>query len=257
MGIGALWSGAVSVVVVAVDGKGAFPGAFARGQLTVYGPAHAALAVVLAVAGLLVLRTRGRVAVAALLGVIGLCAAQLAGAGLVARRRWPLYWGCCASGNVTEGDLVRDLATGMAVACSVTAAACVGVLVRKRYLGWRGVWATVAAPVALLVAVALPRLVAGSWEDERELAAWALMYSLPFAGALAISALMERFAALAVATAVACSALVATVGKPFLLLGRPWSAALVLVIAAGVAVAAARLIPRGRRVSAESTTSSG
>jgi hypothetical protein len=199
VGIGALLSGAGSAAVVAVDGKGELGGAFARDQLTVYGPAQAALALALAVAGLVLLVTRRRVAGAALLGVIGLCAAQLAGAGLVAVRRWPLYWGCCSPEDVTERDLVRALASGMAVACAVTAVACVLALVWRRDLGWRGVGAAVAIPIALVVALAAPRLVVGGWVDVRELAAWALMYSLPFAGGLAVSSLMQRFAALTMA----------------------------------------------------------
>ena len=257
VGIAALLSGAVSAAVVSVDGKGEIGGVFAGEKLTIYGPAQAALAIALAVAGLLLLVTRRRVAVAALLGVAGLCAAQLAGTGLVARRRWPLYWGCCSPGNVTEEELVRALATGMAAACAVTAVACVVVLVWKRHLRWSGVGAAVAFPVALFVAIAGPRLVEGGWHDVPELAAWALMYSFPFAAGLAASALIQRLSALAVVGAVACSALVAKVGESFLELTQKGGAdALALVVLAAVAVAASRLIAGDQRALAESTTSS-
>lgn len=252
VGIGALCSGAVSAVVVAVDGKGQIGGAFAGAQPSVYGPGQAALALALAVAGLLVLVARRRVAVAALLGVVGLCAAQLAGAGLVGRRRWPLFWGCCSSEVVTAKDLVRTLAAAMAVVCAVTAVACIGVLAWRRYLRWAGVDLplVVAFAAALVVAIAGPRLVVGGWDDERELAAWALMYSLPFAAALAISALMQRIAALVMAGMVAASALIATVGESFFELDQPWGDAQALVILAAVAVATTRLMPRVKGVSA-------
>lgn len=258
VGIGALVSGAVSAATLALDGQGRIGGALTGAQPTIYGPGQAALAVVLAVGGLLVLIVRRPVALGALLGVIGLCAAQLAGTGLVGRRRWPLFWGCCTDEAVTEGELVRMLATVMAVACGVTAVACLIVLVRRRQVRWIGfdLPVVVAFPAALVVAIAGPRLVAGGWGDASDLAAWALMYSLPFAAGLALSALMQRFAALAMAGAVGGSALVATVGDSFLELNQPWGDAQALVVLAAVIVAASRLIPQGKRALGEATTSS-
>lgn len=100
LGVGALFAGAVSSAVVAVDGTGQIGGAITGDQPTIYGPAQATLAVGLAGAGLLLLVARGRGAVAALLSVIGLLAAQLAGTGLVGFRRWPLLWGCCTPETV-------------------------------------------------------------------------------------------------------------------------------------------------------------
>lgn len=250
--VSALLSGAVSAGAVAVAGNGDIGGAFARDQLTIYGPAHAALSIALAVGGLLLLVLRQREAVAALLGTTGMCAAQLAGAGLVGYRRWPLYWGCCSSGAVTEQSRVRMLAVAMALACAVSAVACIVVLWR-RFPVWQGWVAALAFPVALVVAVAVPRLMAGAWSDGRDLAAGALTYSLPFAAALASSALMGRFAALALAVAVACSAVMATVGQPFLESRLPFRDSVALVVAAAVAVAVSRLIPAGQRVGLEST----
>ena len=185
-GIGALFSGAVSGAVVAVDGTGQIGGAFTGEEPTIYGPGQAALALAIAGAGVLLLVARRRVAVAALLGVIGLCAAQLAGTGLVGLRRWPLFWGCCTPETVTEQTLVRTLAVAMAVVCAVTAVACVVVLVWGRYVRWTGVDlpVVVAFAVALVVAIAGPRLVVGDGDDALDLAAWALMYSLPFAAGL-------------------------------------------------------------------------
>jgi hypothetical protein len=256
VGIGALLSGAVSAAVVAIDGRGDLGGAFASKALTIYGPGQAALAVALAVAGALLLVTRRRLPVLALLGVIGLCAAQLAGLGLVAFRRWPLYWGCCATGHVTHGDFVRAVAVVMAVVCAVTAVACVVALVEERHLRWNGMWGAVAFPVALVVAVGGPRLVVGGWADVPGLAAWGLMYSLPFAAGLAVSALMPRLAAVVVAAAVACSALIASLGSSFLELNQPWGGARAIVVLAAVTVAASRLTPTGRRAPGERTTAS-
>jgi hypothetical protein len=193
---------------------------------------------------MLVARTRGATAV--LLGVIGLCAAQLAGTGLVGRRRWPHFWGCCASETVTAPTVVRTLAVIMAVVCAATAVASVVVLVRESHVRWTGadLPVVVALMAALVVGIAGPRLVVGGWDDERALAAWALMYSLPFAAALAISAMSQRIAALALAGAVASSALIATVGESFFESNQPWGDAQALVIAAATAVAAVRFFPR-------------
>lgn len=258
VGIGSLLSGALSGAVVAVDGRGQIGGAFTGEQPTIYGAAQAALALAIAIGGLLLLVARRPAAVAALLGMTGLCAAQLAGTGLVGRRRWPHFWGCCTPETVTEQDLVTTLTVVMAAVCAVTALACVVVLVWAGYVRWAGVDlpAVVAFAVALVVAVAGPCLVVGGWDDARGLAAWALMYSLPFAAGLAISALMQRLAALATVGAVASSALIATVGESFLELNQPWGNAQVLVIAGAAAVAATRLFPRLKSVPAEATTSS-
>jgi hypothetical protein len=254
VGFGALLAGAVSAAVVAVDGTGQIGGAITGDQPTIYGPAQATLAVGLAGAGLLLLVARGGSAVAVLLSTIGLCAAQLAGTGLVGFRRWPLFWGCCTPESVTEKDLVRTLALVMAVACAVTAVGCVVVLVSARHVRWTGLDVTVFVTfaVALVVAVAGPRLVVGGWAvDVKGLAAWALMYSLPFAAALALSALMQRVPALATSGAVVVSALIATMGVSQLELNQPWGDARALVIAAAVAVAVTRLLPRPRKTSPE------
>ena len=246
VGVVAFLAGAVSTAVVAVDGSGQVGGGVTGDQPTIYGPAHATLAIGLVVAGLLLLVARGRGAVAALLSVIGLCAAQLAGTGLVGFRRWPLFWGCCATEPVTERDLVRTLALVMAVVCAVTAVACVVVLVSARLVRWPGVNLTVvvALAAAVVVAIVAPRLVVGGWAvDLTDLAAWALMYSLPFAAALALSGLMERIAALVTAGAVVSSAFIATLGESHFSLHQPWGDARALVIAAAGAVAATRLFP--------------
>lgn len=257
VGIGALIAGALSAAVVAVDGTGQIGGALTGGQPTIYGPAQAALAVALVGAGLLLLFARGRGAVAALLSVTGLCAAQLAGAGLVGFRRWPHFWGCCTPEIVTEQGLVRTLALVMAVVCAVVALACVVLLFSARHVRWKGVdvIVVVAFAAGLVVAIAGPRLVVGGWEvDVKGLAAWALMYSLPFAVGLALSGLMQRVAALVTTGAVASSCLIATVGESFFELNQPWGSAQALVFGAAAAVAATRLLPMPKRTSTEAVT---
>lgn len=258
VGLGALVAGAVSVAVVTFDGTGQIGGAITGDQPTIYGPAHATVAAALALAGLLLLVARGRGAVGALLSVIVLCAAQLAGTGLVGFRRWPLFWGCCSTEAVTERDLVRALALVIAVVCAATAVACVVVLVAGRHVRWAGFDLTVvvAFVAAFVVAVAGPRLVVGGWEiDVTGLAAWALMYSLPYAAALALSGLMQRFAALATVGAVAASAVIASFGESFLEAVQPWGDARALVIAAAIAVAATRLWPLPKKTPTEEAPS--
>lgn len=145
----------------------------------------------------------------------------------------------------------------MAVVCALIAVACVVVLVSARHVRSTGVNATlvVAIAVALVVATAGPPLVVvvGGWTgDVKDLVAATLMYSLPFAAALALSGLMPRFPALASAGAVASSALIATVGESSLFeLGD----AQALVIAAAVVVAATRLLPLPKRTSTETAKS--
>jgi hypothetical protein len=242
--VAALVSGGFSAVVVALPGRGYIGGGFAPDQTTIYGPAHAALALALASAGLLLVVSSRREPMAALLGVIGLCSAQLAGVGLVGYRRWPLYWGCCSIKYVTHQELVRNLAVAMAVVCAVTAVASLLVLVSQRFLAWQGWAAAVAFPVALVVAVAVPGIMAGDPYDERDLVAAALTYSVPFGAALAVSGLMVRPAALVVAATVAGSALIATVGSPFLETVLPFRAAQALAVGSAGLVAVARLVPR-------------
>jgi hypothetical protein len=88
--------------------------------------------------------------------------------------------------------------------------------------------------------------------DVKDLMAVALMYSLPFAVALALSGLMQRFAALATVGAVASSAILTTLGESSLFdLGD----ARALVIAAAAVVAATRLFPLSNKASTEPANS--
>lgn len=245
VGVAALLAGVVSAAVVAVDGTGRIEGAIASDQPTIYGPAQTTLSAGLVVAGLLLLlAARGRVAAAALTGVVGLLSAQLAATGLVAYRRWPLYWGCCTPEAVTEQELVRTLALLIAVVCGLTALASVVLLFAARYAVWTGASFAVAVAMAagLTVALAGPPLVAmgGGWaSDVKDLVAVALMYSLPLGIALALSSLMPRLAALTMAGAVAASVLATTLGEPSFF---EFGDARVLVAVSAAVVAATRLV---------------
>ena len=244
----ALAAGAVSTVVLAVDGDGEVGGALTDG-LSVFGRAHVALAAALLASGLLLCVARRRSVVAGLVAVAGVCAAQLAGAGVVGYRRWPLYWGCCSE-PVTEQDLVRVLALSMGVVCCLAALVCLLVLVRGRLLRWNGPDLAVSLAVALVVAVGVPRVAVGGWSDTHELGAWALMYSLPFAAGLVVSGLLDRLAAFAVVVTIAASASLSTVGYNFVYLANAAEPgdAMKLVLGACVLVVLWRLVPRVRRV---------
>lgn len=243
IGVGCLVAGLFSVTALAVDGTGGTGGAFARGSITIYGRSQACLAIGLVIAGglLLLLRGRARV-VAATVGLAGLCAAQLAGVALVGYRRWPLYSGCCSPNGVAELALVRSLALVMALACAVIAVACVVALASEGLLRWRGLTSIVAVSAAVFIAVADALLLAGGWSDGREVAAFALMYSLPFALALAISGLMEPSPAHAVLVGVGVSALLSTLFESVVNLDSDTSAALVLVLVTTGSVAAGRAL---------------
>lgn len=249
VGFGGLFAGLLSATVVALDGQGHLGGAFRSDQLTIYGPGQAALAVAVGMAGIVLLGTRRPSGVVAVVGLIGLGTAQLAGLGLVAVRRWPLYWGCCAPQNVSETNLVRGLAAGMALVCGVVAVTCLVILVRRDDLRWDRLGLVVALPVALVVAIAGPLVASSRWggdDDLSALTAWALMYSLPVAAGLVVSARMPRWAALVMAAGIVGSAAVATLGSFFLEFKLLWGDARALVIVAAVVVAVTRLISFAR-----------
>ena len=86
--------------------------------------------------------------------------------------------------------------------------------------------------------------------DVRDLVAWALMYSLPFGAAIALSGWMRDTAALTLLAAVALSTVAATAGESVLELRQPWGPALALVVVAIVVVATSRLVPTSPRTPA-------
>ena len=245
----AVLAGTASLVVLGIGGNGGLGGAFSHG-VTIYGRAHVVLASALVVVGLVLFASRSRAGDTALLAVIVLVPGLLAGAGVVGYRRWPLYKGCCATKPVNDWELMRLLAMGMGVVCAVVAIAGLVALVVGRHLTGNVVSIVVAVPVLAVVTVYVPRLAYGDWEDERELVAWALMYSLPLSAVLLLAVAMPRVPALATVALVACAAVVTLAGEPFILLqGRygDQTKAAVVVLAACLVVGATRLLSMARQ----------
>ncbi|MCL8027274.1 hypothetical protein [Nocardioides bruguierae] len=248
-------AGLVAGLVLATDGLGRVGGAWTAGGPTVYGPLQVLLAATTLGAGLVLLMRRGAVVTAAALGVAGLCAAQLAGTGLVATRRWPLYRGCCSTEQITAEPLVTALAALLAVVGGLAAATCLVLLlllVRSRYATWSqpvAVRATgVAAGVVVLVVgpVLVTGLLTGGSGDRADLLAWTLACSLPIGAALALSSALPRPAAWTVLAVVAAGALAASLGTSFLETRLPWGGARALVVAAAVVVTLSRTLPQPR-----------
>ncbi|MCM0619935.1 hypothetical protein [Nocardioides bruguierae] len=245
-------AGLVAGLVLATDGLGRVGGAWTAGGPTVYGPLQVLLAATTLGAGLVLLMRRGAVVTGAALGVAGLCTAQLAGTGLVATRRWPLYRGCCSTEQITAEPLVTALAALLAVVCGLAAATCLVLLVRGPYATWSqpvAVRATgVAAGVVVLVVgpVLVTGLLTGGSGDRADLLAWTLACSLPIGAALALSSALPRPAAWTVLAVVVAGALAASLGTSFLETRLPWGGARALVVAAAVVVALSRTLPQPR-----------
>lgn len=242
-----LVAGAVSAAILAVDGNARFGGAWTGEGPTVYGPQQVALAMTLAAAGVVLLMTRVSVGTAAALGAAGLCAAQLAGTGLVSSRRWPLYRGCCSAEAITQEGTVRLLSVLMAGLCALSALACLALLVVGRFATWSRPAASraVALGAGGVVMVVGPLLLMHRQSaDAGDLLAWTLMCSLPIGTALAVSGTLQRPAAWTVLGAVVTSGLAATAGTSFLETRLPWGSTQTLVIAAAVVVALSRVGPR-------------
>jgi hypothetical protein len=171
-----------------------------------YPPAFWLLTVVLVGAGLAVARRRGRRAAA----VAAIVAAQLVGIGVVAVRDWFNVNGAI---GMAQHNLATVVTFAVAGAIGVTAAVCL--LWREPQRGWRGLvparWTPVLAGAAL--AVALPPLLgmAIGDVDVTTLGQFALTYSLPWGAGLAAIGWLRHGAAVAAASAVVGSALVAVV----------------------------------------------
>lgn len=199
---------------------------------TIYSVDHVALAVVLGVAGLGLGAARTPVLRATLAGVAGLCAAQLAGLGAVALRRWPAVVGAWGGGT---GDfaLVKTLAVVLAAAGVVAAVASLTVVLRLRQPEPRAL--AVSVPLGLGVAVALPLMVPGDHADLPDRIAVALQYGLPLGVGLALTGILATVPSLAVSAAIIASSALMPVSWAFVRDASP--AVLVVVAAASVTVA--------------------
>ncbi|CAM3860750.1 hypothetical protein [Nocardioides zeicaulis] len=240
VGAAALAAALVSAGVTVAGGLPLAARPEAGGSL--FGPAQVVLVAALALLGA-VLLVRGRDGrMLPVVAVAGLAAAELAGVGVVSVRRWGIFVGGGYAGVPTVGwQQGRVLAAAMGLVCATVALVCLGVLVRHRARPHRGRAAlavTAGAAVALLgpLAVRTPVL------DRSDLAAWALMYAVPFAAALALVAWVPRRVGLALAVAVAASAVVAPLGESFLEAVVPSGPALPVVLLAAGAVGACLVV---------------
>lgn len=199
---------------------------------TIYSVDHVALAVVLGVTGLGLVGARTPVLRAALAGVAGLCAAQLAGLGAVALRRWPAVVGAWGGGT---GDfaLVKTLAVVLAAAGTVAAVVSLTLVLRLRRPEPRAL--AVSVPLGVGVAVALPLMVPGDHADLPDRIAVALQYGVPLGVALALTGILATVPSLAVSAAIIGSAELMPVSWAFVRDASP--AVLVVVAAASLTIA--------------------
>jgi hypothetical protein len=183
--------------------------------------------------------------------VAAVTAAQLAGMGLVAFKHWKTHAGYGANvGNVTEQ---RALAALMALTCAAAL-----IVVAWRLVTWGDIparvavvprWAAAAGGLSLVLW--LPGSIGGSLPDNHDatsLVAYALIYSLPWGVAVALSGWTARPTALTGLLAVSASAALASNGEPMidLVLGhqaqhRPFA----IAAAVALAVAGLRLVWTG------------
>ena len=202
------------------------------------------LVVALAVAGLVLLTSRTaslRVLAAAAGGVI---AAQLAGTAVVAFRRWVPVGGF---GHGTWDNLsqLRTVSALLAICSLGAVVACLASLRDDRAVPVQvgRLARAVAAAAGLLVAVALPIIVAGGRSDVldiQSLGAHALVYSLPLGVSLVLTGWLSRAAAWAVALAVMASGLVLADPNRQLVTTPAHTSGLVLVLVAATAVLVTR-----------------
>ena len=184
---------------------------------TLYSWTSWVLAGSLALAGLVLLVGSGGPSAllhaAAAVGLVA--AAQLSGTGVVAVKHWQPYTGMQGSG--AHLPQLRLLAAAMACAGLASAGAVVWLLVAEHALpSGVGRWARTASVVAgLAIAVVVPLgMGAGDPQtmDFTSLGAYALIYGLPWGGAVLLSAWLTRAAALAALGAVLASIALALVG---------------------------------------------
>lgn len=219
------------------------PGFFSDGQALFEWP-HWALVATLVVTGLMLTRAANTPIAAAVALVV---AAQLAGAGIVAQHHWrgAAGPGC---GYWTNQHFIKIIAIVAAVAATIAALACLQVVWTTRREGSAAV-RSAGAPIrlarliiGLLVAAALPLLLAigdPSAHDKTSLGAFALMWSLPWGGALALTAWLPRAAAVATGLTVAVSAASAYPTYELVHVDHNWIAVLVGLVS-GLLVAALR-----------------
>jgi hypothetical protein len=188
-------------------------------------------------------------AVARAVAVFGaVTAAQLATTGVVAAKHWRPLSGMTGYGSANLTTLIQ-LAWLLVAAGVVATAACVAA---ARSAGARPApnrYRLLAVVAGLLIAALLPLVLGfgnGFAVGNRALAAYALLYSLPWGAAIAACGWLDRPATLGALAAVAVGAAAATVSHAVLFVRHPAlgfvpTAMLATVLAVAVAVASGRV----------------
>jgi hypothetical protein len=243
-----LASSVVSAVVLATQAHSGIPGSTG----TLYdGGRWFLLAILVAVGGvLLVTRSVAVIRSAAIVGVV--TAVQLCTTGIVAAKHWRPWTGMNGFGGNDLSTLV-PLAFLLAGAGFVALVACGAALraggIRRTDLGARYRWGGLVA--GALIAVALPIVLLPDADRPRDLtavAAYALLYSLPWGVSIAVSGWLGSIGALAAVTTVAVSAASADVSTAILYVANPargFVPVVVLMFLIAVALIMDRL-PAGR-----------
>ena len=166
--------------------------------------------------------------------------AQLAGTGIVAHRRWITSAGFgAAAHNPRE---LRAMAVLLALAGFAAAAACLYELWRDGAITRHPQWRTVAVVLAVsaLLAMWLPFAMGyDAFNRRTQVGAHALMYSLPWAGVLALSSVLDRVTA-AVAVGVVVISAVPVAQSQVMIPAPNETLAASLALIAGAVVLASR-----------------
>jgi hypothetical protein len=245
------------------DSGSSFNPAF-TGTFSLFSSAHLILVAMLLGAGLtLVVATTPRVVVVA--AAVGLVpAAQLAGAGVVAARHWHPAAGMSGPGVWANQPMLVTLAAGGALAAAVAGLALLSLLVANRRELPTATAVTMTGQVSVvigpLVAVSLPILLAVGDPFARDVTSFgaiALLWSLPWGGALALTAWLPRAAAVATSLAVAVSAASAYPSYELVLVQHHWVAGLTALasgpLVAGLRSASTRREPDGSALGARAS----
>jgi hypothetical protein len=206
----------------------------------------------LVVSGLGLIRTPIRSAIPGWAAFGAVMAGQLTTTGIVGYRHWSALCGPGAC-YLNEVDVERPLAALLALAMGVATVACLRILVRHEAFGRRGAsWKMRIASVAMgcAIALALPVLLAAPPYpnfDQTSLGSYALLYSLPWGGTIAVSPWLRRPAAVGGLSAVLLSSLAVAANPATIASNHHTERVLVVSVAA-----AAVLIGRWRTASDES-----
>lgn len=245
---------AVLAVMVQTHGKnyGSSWNPGISGELSLFSWAHWILVALVLGAGLtLVGATNPTVAAVAAASGLG-PAALLLGAGIVARRRWHPVAGMSGSGIWANQRMIEIIAVLGALAAAAAVLTFLRVLgASRRELSMSSSNSTAGrfcVVIGALVAVSLPLLLAigdPHAQDKTSLGAFALLWSLPWGGALALSGWLPRPAAVATGLAVAVSAASAYPKYQLVSVEHHWIAVLTGLVS-GLLVATVRSAPAGR-----------